>query len=393
MSSKNKPIEKTKTISRSPHLSPETFGGTMAKKNKINADQWNEAKAEDVIKKILERQGYDIIQDLQLQGDVNEDVKPFLASASKQKDKNGKLKKGRGKPEYVVKLSPSDLLVVEVKDSKSEYHQSKSIPLNTPIDLSDLSPSKYAVDGVLHYMKSLKTEFNVIGLGISADSPTEIYVSTFRAKRNGEIEQIDFDTILKKDKYLKLLTGIQGYGITTENELIEFAKSLHEYLRDEMELGVQQKPLLVSGVLLGLMSKSFRDGWRSEDSDKDLAKFLVQSIEKTLDKSGSPDGKSELMVHQYKFIQNSATIAPHLRQVIRMIEKNIPIHTLGEAGATNEIDILGKFYGEFIQYSSGDKKEGIVLTPPHITSLFSKISGVNKNSVVPAILFVTPNSQ
>lgn len=48
-----------------------------------------------------------------------------------------------------------------------------------------------------------------------------------------------------------------------------------------------------------------------------------------------------------------------------------------------DFDIIGNFYGEFIRYTGGDKQGlGIVLTPKHVTELFSDIAKVNKNSVV-----------
>ena len=45
-------------------------------------------------------------------------------------------------------------------------------------------------------------------------------------------------------------------------------------------------------------------------------------------------------------------------------------------------DILGQFYIEFLRYANNDKGLGIVLTPPHITELFSDIANVNRGSVV-----------
>lgn len=45
-------------------------------------------------------------------------------------------------------------------------------------------------------------------------------------------------------------------------------------------------------------------------------------------------------------------------------------------------DTLGQFYIEFLRYANNDKGLGIVLTPPHITSLFAALAGINKDSVV-----------
>ena len=37
-------------------------------------------------------------------------------------------------------------------------------------------------------------------------------------------------------------------------------------------------------------------------------------------------------------------------------------------------DVLGQFYIEFLRYANNDKGLGIVLTPPHITELFSELA-------------------
>ena len=49
----------------------------------------------------------------------------------------------------------------------------------------------------------------------------------------------------------------------------------------------------------------------------------------------------------------------------------------------HDFDIVGQFYGEFLKYTGGDKKAlGIVLTPRHITELFSLLANVSKDSKV-----------
>jgi type I restriction enzyme M protein len=45
-------------------------------------------------------------------------------------------------------------------------------------------------------------------------------------------------------------------------------------------------------------------------------------------------------------------------------------------------DTLGQFYIEFLRYANSDKGLGIVLTPPHITDLFSELAGVNQDSII-----------
>ena len=45
--------------------------------------------------------------------------------------------------------------------------------------------------------------------------------------------------------------------------------------------------------------------------------------------------------------------------------------------------MVGQFYGEFLKYTGGDKKAlGIVLTPKHVSELFSQIANVKPDSIV-----------
>ncbi|MDP3058139.1 MAG: methyltransferase, partial [bacterium] len=46
------------------------------------------------------------------------------------------------------------------------------------------------------------------------------------------------------------------------------------------------------------------------------------------------------------------------------------------------VDTVSQFYVEFLRYANNDKGLGIVLTPPHITDLFTELADVNKDSVV-----------
>ena len=49
----------------------------------------------------------------------------------------------------------------------------------------------------------------------------------------------------------------------------------------------------------------------------------------------------------------------------------------------HDFDVVGRFYGEFLKYTGGDKKAlGIVLTPRHITELFALLANVRKDSRV-----------
>lgn len=48
----------------------------------------------------------------------------------------------------------------------------------------------------------------------------------------------------------------------------------------------------------------------------------------------------------------------------------------------NGLDVLGRFYTEFIRYAGGEGGQGLVLTPSHVADLFCDLGNIDKNSVV-----------
>ena len=87
------------------------------------------------------------------------------------------------------------------------------------------------------------------------------------------------------------------------------------------------------------------------------------------------------IITTYSFIKTHTIISKEenkLRDIITEIDEKIN----NFMKTYKYYDVLGQFYIEFLRYANNDKGLGIVLTPPHITELFSEIANVNKDSVV-----------
>ena len=84
---------------------------------------------------------------------------------------------------------------------------------------------------------------------------------------------------------------------------------------------------------------------------------------------------------QFSFIRSDTSLSTKpnvLQDLIDSIDKHI-----NQFMKTHEYyDILGQLYIEFLRYANSDKALGIVLTPPHITKLFSELACVNQKSVI-----------
>jgi type I restriction enzyme M protein len=199
------------------------------------------------------------------------------------------------------------------------------------------------------------------------------------ALRGGKIERVAPTKILKRSDYQRLLRESEGYGKKEESEIVTFARDLHDYLRDHMELSEAYKPLIVSGVLLGLKDNAFERSYRDIPEKDDLAEALHEAIKRSLKKAKVKNSKFEAMMANYSFITTNISVKEYLREAVGQIYRNLFFALL----PNSSFDLLGSFYGEFLRYSGGDQQGlGIVLTPRHMTELFSQLADLSPTESV-----------
>ena len=116
--------------------------------------------------------------------------------------------------------------------------------------------------------------------------------------------------------------------------------------------------------------------------------LVITTIKERLEHDNIGDMKKNTMVQTYSFIKSNTYIIndknrdgtenTYLKDLVKEVEENVkPI-----LENYKYHDILGLFYNEFLRYANGDGGLGIVLTPRHITDLFSDLAEVNKDSVI-----------
>lgn len=142
-----------------------------------------------------------------------------------------------------------------------------------------------------------------------------------------------------------------------------------------------QRSLLISGILIALENDAFQASYKKHKKPKDLANNLVQTIINELKNANLNSDKLDNLITAYSFIKTHTSLSSEpkvLSSLIENIDKNV-----NKFIKTHQyFDVLGQFYIEFLKYANSDRGLGIVLTPPHITEMFSLIAGVNKDSVV-----------
>ena len=326
------------------------------------------------------------------QGSSVTSINNALKSASKKQ--NGQV----GYPEYVAVVKEY-VIVIENKSDRA-FNCLKDE--NDNISLSVKATENYALNGALHYANKIiqATNFKkVFAFGCSGDSKHHIIQPIFVDDDGYKIlEEVEtFENFNEKniDKYFRKV--VKGEVLPEDVELDDILKKaslLHEYLRNYGGLGEQEKPLVVSGILLALREKehgflidSLRGDTIQGKRDGDI---LFSQLKANLQRANvSPEIKKERILHQFNILKDRPElnkkrsdlggISP-LRFFTQYIDENI--FKIMISSYSHE-DYLGRFYGEFVKYSGGDGQSlGVVLTPSHITKLFCELIDLKSNDVI-----------
>jgi len=338
----------------------------------------NEAKTENIIRKILEK-FKDKYEKEEEKSVVIEEKKSDNPRINKLLSIASKRGAGVGMPEFIISFPNTDLIIVIECKADLKYHKSKNLD----------KPKDYAVDGALLYSSYLSKEFDVISIGASGQTKKELVIDTYlqiRREKNARdlkiqkiYEFVDYFDILKKDDIKEKVDS---------NRLMEYSQELNQKLRDDFEFEENLRPLIVSGVLLALEDEGFCLAYPKKQKPLEIADLIITTIKERLERDNIKGVKQNTIVQTYGFIRTNTKIineknkdgTPNtlLKDLIKEIEYNIKPFSQNYRFH----DILGLFYNEFLRYANSDGGLGIVLTPRHITELFSDLAEVDKDSVI-----------
>ena len=329
----------------------------------------NEAKTAIIFRDLLRSANYysdsDII--VEEQKSDNAKIDKLLKNASKRGNKNGL-------PDFIIfsKKYPDLIIVVE---AKADINKHISATLDNYAD--------YAVDGALLYASFLSKEFDVIAIGISGEASGRFRVSHYLQLKEEKVAYPFFDDkILTIEEYFD---GVQQSNYKFNQDyakLIAYTKTLNETLHAK-KIKESQRALLISGILIALKDRAFKDGYKKHDKVEQLVKSLYTAIDGQLSTGDIPQKKIDVLTHAFTFIKTNPTLTDKkdgkkfLEDLIDEIDREIN----GFMVTHKYVDTVSLFYVEFLRYANNDKGLGIVLTPPHITELFAELADVDKNSV------------
>jgi len=339
----------------------------------------NERITEDAVDSIFRSFGYYDNEDF-----VVEKQQSTVVAIRSALSKAGKAGKGGvGRPEFIITSleTPDIVLVVECK-AKVSQHESKNRD----------RPADFAVDGVLHYARALASNFTVIAVAVSG-TVNHLKIDNFlMTKGEQEPKPLVATTgaivtgIVPLTDYLQAASFDPMVQARRTKDLIAFSQELHIFMRDEAELEEKEKPLLIAGTLIALRNEVFAKTFDVYPA-RDLPAYWMETIKKEVEKAKLPVVKTENMTQPFTAIE----VHPELRKSTKAYPKGLLNETVQMLADRvlpfltiyHDFDVVGVFYGEFLKYTGGDGKGlGIVLTPKHVTELFSLIANVDKDDVV-----------
>jgi SAM-dependent methyltransferase len=339
----------------------------------------NERVTENLVRAELESLGYYAENDELYVEEQNSQivaVNRLLKNASKSG------KGGKGFPEFIVSSphTPDFLVVFECKADK-KHHQSQH---------GD-KPKDFAVDGVLHYGRALAKGYNVVCVAVSGQKSLKKNIFFYPkgaskpkplSTRHGKV----VNDILPFDDFIEHGTFDPEVASQRFSDLMEFSNELHEFMRDHAKLTESEKPLLVSGTLIALKNKAFAKSYGDFDV-KDLPNAWLRVIKEEMTRAEIPNSKKLNMTQPYSTISVHPEMGKPTKQypkgVLHELIDRLNTHVWPFISIYHDFDVVGQFYGEFLKYTGGDKKSlGIVLTPRHITVLFSRLANVGKTDKV-----------
>jgi len=327
----------------------------------------NERKTENIVRKYLTKNGYFGNAEI-----VVEEQQSDFALVNKLLSNASKKGTGKGYPEFIIRSKDySDFIIII--ECKADPKKHESINLD--------KYSEFAVDGVLLYASFLSKEFDVLAIAVSGENEAELKVSQFLyLKETHKSHKFLGNEILPLNDYYNAFLQSEMKFNQDYLKLLGYTKELNGLLHSK-KIKEAKRSLLISGILIALQNTAFKNSFSAHRKSEQLANNLLSTIVDEFTNANLPTDKINILKQAYSSILTNTAVTTDKDFLIELI-KSIEINVNNFMKTHKYFDTLGQFYIEFLRYANSDKGLGIVLTPPHITELFSALADVNQDSVI-----------
>ena len=296
--------------------------------------------------------------------------KPALANLLRRASKAGT--QAHGFPEFLIQFDQTENLVAVIEcKTNARFHESREHD----------RPVHYAVDGALHYARYLSKKFDVLAIAVSGTNERTLEVSHFiQLKGQTTYRNLNINELLEPGDYLKTYYDTPEKFRQDYDSLRVYMKDLNERLH-KYDVPEWRRAVLISMVLIALKHLPFKNSYSLNNKPRSLAESVVKSALDELEAAGIKKDKLEILRNEFTFVLSTPVLSRE-KHIFRDIIKETDDEINNFVETHKYRDVLGDLYIEFLRYANSDKDLGIVLTPPHITELFSDLAEVSPSSVV-----------
>jgi len=373
-----------------------------------------ESDVNDWVKKQLENLGLVKLVDFNEESGMSDYLKEALKGTAKTKTKTN-----FGKPDFHVEKYDIPVIFENKFGLNKLVSQTKD-----GVKFDEKSIDTYAVNGVLHYSRSMIDSdkySEVIAIAVAGDNAENVAIKVFYVFGSAENAHKELPAVTTLDFLENKRTFAEFYNeaklseedkhqilIDSQATLQTYAKKLNRLMHNH-NITAPQRVLYVSGMLLAMQEvvnskgEYIDDGLTPDDlkgiqtASKRDGKKIVDQIKTFLDERNIEPEKLKLMMASFgeiskdiqrdevtendkevaKFIDGQSSVTKQIFTFIfEYIFKSID-------GLGGHIDIMGEMYSEFLKYALGDGKEiGIVLTPPYVTKMMAQILDIDMDNKV-----------
>ena len=332
----------------------------------------------------LQSLGYNVADWDDSKTKLTDDIKIVLSTSSKSKKGN------EGYPDRVYIDNKNKLLIIVEEKSTMKEHAIDDI-------------EKGAIAGIKWYLsrfliKSLKenhkelvsrlSKWNILGIAASGDFSKE-YQYKFSCfvidKKNDDIKLLpQITNFVKHEDFLAIFNSLNEEEAI--NQISQSSKKINNLLRN---IDSQKRPVLLSALMICLHKtkdneNDFPEIYQNMNYET-LSNNILPKAKIILEKEGIPREKLEVLESELAYLKTDVSLKTTdvLMQILDELQKYVlPLFNNGFSDNSN-YDIIGKFYEEFLKYAGvSNVKKGIVLTPRHITTLFTKLVDIKDNDKI-----------
>lgn len=338
----------------------------------------------------LQELGYNVSDwdDSQTKNKLTPNVYEVLGTASKMKNNN------RGYPDRIYINKERKLMIIVEEKNDVRLHDKRDIQDGAIAGIKWYL-SRFLNRNLVKKLTHSFDDWKIVGIAASGDFSSEI------ANR--------FSAYYIDTESQKIIDVPQLQGFVTDNEYEAIFNSLDEEKAIEQvsysskkinnllrSIDSQKRPVLLSALMISLYIPRDQNGnpkLKNNDfpnlykrySTTTIIDNLLKRVKEVLEVEGIPNQKIKSLDSELAFITTDQVLGNTeiLKDILLELEESVIPLFNSSFSTTSNYDVIGKFYEEFLRYAGvSNVKKGIVLTPRHITSLFTKLVPIKSNDVI-----------